>query len=84
MALVPPSCSEFPTSGATARATHSLLPLLVSPDPYGWECAGPISNIWTSTVIDFDDVCRWQYDDQASAQLVDADRPEGWRCIGDN
>ena len=60
---------------------ESLLPLLVAPDPYGWECAGPIANIWTSAVIDFDEVCRWQYDEQASAQLVDPDRPEGWRCI---
>jgi hypothetical protein len=69
--------------GYCAREHDALLPLLVVPDPYGWECAGPISNVWTSTVIDFDAVCQWQYDERARAELVDPERPEGWRCITD-
>jgi hypothetical protein len=69
--------------GYCVREHEGLLPLLVSPDPYGWECAGPISNVWTSTVIDIDAVCQWQYDEPARAQLVDPDRPEGWRCVTD-
>ncbi len=70
-------------SGYCTRDHDGLLPLLVSPDPYGWECAGPISNVWTSTPIDFDAVCRWQHDERARAVLVDPDRPEGWRCVTD-
>ena len=70
-------------SGYCVREHEGLLPLLVSPDPYGWECAGPISNVWTSTVIDIDAVCQWQHDELARAVLVDPERPEGWRCITD-
>ena len=69
--------------GYCERDHEGLLPLLVSPDPYGWECAGPISNMWTSTVIDIDAVCQWQHDEPARARLVDPDRPEGWRCVTD-
>jgi hypothetical protein len=67
--------------GYCTREHDALLPLLVSPDPYGWECAGPIANVWTSTVIDIDAVCQWQHDARARAELVVPDRPEGWRCI---
>ena len=70
-------------AGYCVREHEALLPLLVSPDPYGWECAGPISNVWTSTVIDIDAVCQWQHDEPARAVLVDPDRPEGWRCVTD-
>jgi hypothetical protein len=70
-------------SGYCVREHEGLLPLLVSPDPYGWECAGPIDNVWTSTVIDIDAVCQWQHDPLARAELVDPDRPEGWRCVTD-
>jgi hypothetical protein len=69
--------------GYCVREHEGLLPLLVSPDPNGWECAGPISNVWTSTVIDIDAVCQWQHDELARAVLVDPDRPEGWRCVTD-
>jgi hypothetical protein len=69
--------------GYCSREHDALLPLLVVPDPYGWECAGPISNVWTSTEIDFDAVCRWQHDERARARLVDPERPEGWRCVTD-
>jgi hypothetical protein len=67
--------------GYCTREHEGLLPLLVSPDPFGWECAGPISNVWTSTIIDLDAVCQWQYDEPVRARLVDPDRPEGWRCV---
>lgn len=70
-------------SGYCVREHEGLLPLLVSPDPNGWECAGPISNVWTSTVIDIDAVCQWQHDERARAILVDPARPEGWRCVTD-
>jgi hypothetical protein len=66
-----------------SRENDALLPLLVVPNPYGWECAGPIANVWTSTVIDFDAVCQWQHGKRARARLVVADRPEGWRCVTD-
>lgn len=69
--------------GYCARDNDALLAMLISPDPYGWECAGPVSNVWTSTVIDIDAVCRWQHDDEARAKLVDPERPEGWRCVTD-
>jgi hypothetical protein len=69
-------------SGYCSRHTEALLPLLVVPNPYGWECAGPIANVWTSTVIDFDEVCQWQHTVRARARLV-IDRPEGWRCVTD-
>jgi hypothetical protein len=78
MVLGPPNLS-----GYCVREHEGLLPLLVSPDPYGWECAGPISNVWTSTVIDIDAVCQWQHDELARARLDDPDRPEGWRCVTD-
>lgn len=70
-------------SGYCSRESDALLPLLVVPNPYGWECAGPISNVWTSTVIDVDAVCQWQHGERARARLVDPDRPEGWRCVTD-
>ena len=70
-------------SGYCSREHDGLLPLLVAPDPYGWECAGPIENVWTSTVIDVDAVCRWQYDEPVRAHLTDPERPESWRCVTD-
>ena len=69
--------------GYCARENDALLAMLISPDPYGWECAGPVSTVWTSTGIDIDAVCRWQHDDETRAELVDPERPEGWRCVTD-
>ncbi len=65
------------------RDTDALAPLLVVANPYGWECAGPIDNVWVSMVIDFDDVCQWQFDERAQARLDADERPEGWRCVTD-
>ena len=78
MVLGPPDLKGYCT-----RDVDALLPLLVVANPYGWECAGPISNVWTSTVIDLDAVCQWQHDNRARARLVNPDVPEGWRCVTD-
>jgi hypothetical protein len=70
--------------GYCERDQEGLIPLLVAPDPYAWECAGPISNIWTTTVIDFDAVCQWQHNERARSLLIDPSRPEvAWRCVID-
>jgi hypothetical protein len=66
-----------------ARDHDALRPLLVVDDPYGWECAGPISNVWTSNPVDFDDLCQWQHDKRARARLVAPELPAGWRCVTD-
>jgi hypothetical protein len=70
-------------NGYCSRENEALRPLLVAADPYGWECAGPVSNVWISTVIDVDAVCQWQHDEMARAELVDADLPASWRCVTD-
>ena len=70
-------------SGYCSRENEALRPLLVVADAYGWECAGPISNVWTSTVVDIDAVCQWQHDRRARARLDDPGLPEGWRCVTD-
>jgi hypothetical protein len=69
--------------GYCEREHERMLPLLVAPDPYAWECAGPISNVWTSMVIDIDAVCQWQHNERARGWLLDPSRPEGWRCVID-
>jgi hypothetical protein len=70
-------------NGYCARENDALRPLLVVADPNGWECAGPISNVWTSTAVNFDAVCQWQHDEMARARLVEPELPSGWRCVTD-
>jgi len=46
-----------------------------------WNCVGLVERLWTSVDVDIGDVCRWTFDPNASALLVDPSTPNDWRCV---
>jgi hypothetical protein len=67
--------------GYCARATPPLRAVTLTSDPYGWICVGLVEQLWTSVDLDIVEVCRWTFEQNASALVVEGSTPVGWRCV---
>lgn len=47
----------------------------------GWRCVGRRNGIWGFDEVDFDDACRRQHGERATASTSDPSSPYSWQCV---
>lgn len=60
---------------------EGMTALLLVADPYGWQCVGRPARVWTVDPIVPTEVCRWQYEGDAYAVLINPADVAGWVCV---